>query len=203
MCTSDIFCVTNRRLCREDFLKRIEKIAACRPAGIILREKDMLPEEYSRLAGNIMEICETFKVRCILHSFCDTALSLGAEGFHMPLRLLREMDPEVRRRFPVLGASCHSPVEAEEAMKLGCSYITAGHIFATDCKRGLPGRGPEFLAEVCRTVDIPVYGIGGISPENIRAVRAAGAAGACLMSSLMTAEDVPTLMKAMEVKPDR
>ena len=88
-------------------------------------------------------------------------------------------------------------------MKLGCSYITAGHIFATDCKRGLPGRGPEFLAEVCRTVDIPVYGIGGISPENIREVRAAGAAGACLMSSLMTAEDVPALMKAMEVKPDR
>ena len=53
MCTSDIFCVTNRRLCREDFLKRIEKIAACRPAGIILREKDMLPEEYSRTVNYI------------------------------------------------------------------------------------------------------------------------------------------------------
>lgn len=202
MCTSDIFCVTNRRLCREDFLKRIEKIAACRPAGIILREKDMLPEEYRKLAGAVMNICEGYGVKCILHSFCDTALSLGAEGIHMPLALLREMDPELRRSFPVLGASCHSPVEAEEAQALGCSYITAGHVFETDCKKGLEGRGIEFLREVCGSVDIPVYGIGGIRPENIREVRAAGAAGACLMSSLMTAEDVPALMKDMEVKPE-
>ncbi|MGN0702390.1 MAG: thiamine phosphate synthase [Lentihominibacter sp.] len=200
---SDIICVTNRRLCREDFLRRIEKIAACRPAGIILREKDMPPEEYRKLAGAVMNICEDHGVRCILHSLCDTALALGAEGLHMPLKLLREMDPEIRRSFPVLGASCHSKEEAQQAQALGCSYIAAGHVFETDCKKGLEGRGLEFLREVCRSVDIPVYGIGGISPGNIPEVRSAGAAGACLMSSLMTAEDVQGLMKAMEVKPEK
>ena len=30
--------------------------------------------------------------------------------------------------------------EAKEAQDLGCTYITAGHIFLTDCKKGLPGR---------------------------------------------------------------
>ena len=42
---------------------------------------------------------------------------------------------------------------------------------------------------VCRSVKIPVYAIGGISPENIAAVRAAGAKGACVMSGAMTCED--------------
>ena len=37
---SDILCVTNRSLCKEDFLARVEKIAANHPKGIILREKD-------------------------------------------------------------------------------------------------------------------------------------------------------------------
>lgn len=85
-----------------------------------------------------------------------------------------------------------------EAQALGCTYITAGHVFETECKKGLPGRGLDFLRNVCAAVDIPVYGIGGIDAENITFVRNAGASGACLMSSLMVSENVTGLMKDME-----
>ena len=198
MCMSDILCITNRKLCREDFLTRIEKIAACRPAGIILREKDMSEDAYKTLAEQVMAVCLQYGVRCILHSFADTAEALSAEAFHVPLHVLREMSPAQREKFRILGASCHSVEDALEAVKLGCTYITAGHVFETDCKKGLPGRGLEFLQEVCAAVDIPVYGIGGIGAENIRQVRNVGAAGACLMSSLMAADDVPGLLRSME-----
>ena len=198
MCMSDILCVTNRKLCREDFLTRIERIAACHPAGIILREKDMLPEEYKALAAKIMEICGRYDVKCILHSFSAVAISLHADAIHLPLHLLRELSQEQKAHFRVLGASCHSVEDALEAQALGCTYITAGHVFETDCKKGLPGRGSEFLRNVCAAVDIPVYGIGGIDVDNIAMVRNAGASGACLMSSLMATEDVTGLMKAME-----
>ena len=85
-----------------------------------------------------------------------------------------------------------------EAQASGCTYITAGHVFETDCKKGLPGRGVDFLRNVCAAVDIPVYGIGGIDADNIALVRDAGARGACLMSSLMVSENVTGLMRAME-----
>lgn len=198
MCMSDILCVTNRKLCREDFLTRIEQIAACHPAGIILREKDLLPEDYQELASAVMEICEQHGVKCILHSFTDVAISLDADAIHLPLHLLREMTKEQKAQFADLGASCHSVEDALEAQALGCTYITAGHVFETDCKKGLPGRGLEFLRSVCTAVDIPVYGIGGIDADNIALVRNAGANGACLMSSLMVTEDVAGLLKAME-----
>ena len=198
MCMSDILCVTNRKLCREDFLTRIKRIAACHPAGIILREKDRNPEEYKELAAAVMEICEQHGVRCILHSFPDVAISLQADAIHLPLHLLRAMPQEQKAHFRILGASCHSVEDAVEAQALGCTYITAGHVFETDCKKGLPGRGLEFLRSVCAAVDIPVYGIGGIDADNIALVRNAGANGACLMSSLMVTEDVAGLLKAME-----
>ena len=198
MCMSDILCVTNRKLCREDFLTRIERIAACHPAGIILREKDMKPEDYKELAAAVMEICEQHGVKCILHSFPDVAISLQADAIHLPLHLLRELSQEQKTHFEVLGASCHSVEDALEAQALGCTYITAGHVFETDCKKGLPGRGLDFLRNVCAAVDIPVYGIGGIDADNIVLIRDAGASGACLMSSLMISEDVTGLMKAME-----
>lgn len=198
MCMFDIVCVTNRMLCKEDFLTRIERIAACRPAGIILREKDLPPAEYRRLATEVMRICRQYDVTCILHSFSDVAIDLNADAIHLPLHLLRKLPQEQKALFNVLGASCHSVEDALEAQALGCTYITAGHVFYTDCKKGIPGRGLDFLRTVSAAVHIPVYGIGGIDAGNIALVRDTGAGGACLMSSLMVTEDVTGLMKAME-----
>ena len=184
-------------LCKEDFLTRIERIAACRPAGIILREKDLPPAEYRRMATEVMRICRQYDVKCILHSFSDVAIDLNADAIHLPLHLLRKLPQEQKALFNVLGASCHSVEEALEAQASGCTYITAGHVFYTDCKKGIPGRGLDFLRNVSAAVHIPVYGIGGIDAGNIALVRDSGAGGACLMSSLMVTEDVTGLMKAM------
>lgn len=195
---SDIICVTNRRLCREDFLSRIERIAACRPLGIILREKDLSEDEYEELAVRATEICSRYGVECILHSFVNVALHLQADAVHLPLCILRKMTEDEKKHFSIIGASCHSVDEAKEAEALGCTYITAGHVFETDCKKGVPARGLSFLRDVCKAVSIPVYAIGGIDSENIASVRSAGAFGACLMSSLMVNEDVSGYLKSME-----
>lgn len=193
---SDILVVTHRALCNEDFCARVELIAQARPAGVILREKDLSPKEYRSLAVQAMEICGKYDVPCILHSFWEIALELGADGLHMPLSLLRKMRAEERGNFSVsvLGASCHSSEDAVEAEALGCGYVTAGHVFDTGCKEGLPGRGLGFLRRVCQSVGIPVYAIGGVGPENISAVRRAGAAGACVMSSAMLCPDPTALL---------
>lgn len=182
--------MTNRKLVRGDFLERLKEIARQRPAGIILREKDLTPEEYRKLAREVQSICEKAGMPCILHSFTGVAEELEADALHLPLPLLRKLPGEDRGRFRQLGASCHSVADAREAQSLGCTYITAGHIFDTDCKRGLPGRGLDFLREICGAVTIPVYAIGGIEPKRMAEIFAAGAAGACVMSGPMVCEDV-------------
>ena len=188
---SDILCITNRKLCKEDFLKRIETIAATHPKAIVLREKDLSEEEYKILAEKVIHICKNYEVPCILHSFTKAAIALHAKAIHMPLPLLRNMTPQEKSYFEIIGASCHSLEEAQEAEKLGCTYITAGHIFLTDCKKGLPGRGLPFLKNICENVSVPVYAIGGISNGNIDAVRQTGAAGACIMSGFMVNSNLP------------
>ena len=97
-----------------------------------------------------------------------------------------EANPALRQQEKLLGVSIHAPEEALRAQALGADYVTAGHVFATDCKKGLPGRGLDFLRAVCSAVDIPVYAIGGIGQDNLAHVARTGAAGACLMSGLMT-----------------
>ena len=98
----------------------------------------------------------------------------------------RDMDL-VSEKFAKLGTSVHSVEEAIEAEKLGATYITAGHIYATDCKKGLPPRGLLFLREVCEAVDISVYGIGGIKFHMDQWIELGkcGAIGGCIMSGMM------------------
>lgn len=195
---SDILCITNRKLCKEDFLTRIETIAAAHPKAIVLREKDLSEEEYKTLAEKVMYICKNYKVPCILHSFTKVAIELHAKAIHMPLPLLRNMTSREKSFFKIIGASCHSLDEAKEAQRLGCTYITAGHIFLTDCKKGLLGRGLAFLEEICDNTNIPVYAIGGISSINIESVRNAGASGACIMSGLMICIDIKETLTSLE-----
>ena len=84
-----------------------------------------------------------------------------------------------------IGTSVHSIEQAKEAVALGASCMTAGHIFSTQCKPGLAPRGIDFLKNICQTVQVPVFGIGGIHPDNMQKVLDAGAAGVCMMSEMM------------------
>ena len=174
-------CVTNRTLCRDDFLTRIDHIAKKGVAdAILLREKDLTEREYLELAEKVLSICKSHNRRCILHTYYKAAKELGCKEIHLPLPLLQKMREEGEKEwFTTVGTSVHSLKQANLAMHLQADYMTAGHIFETDCKKGLPGRGLSFLSKVVCESEVPVYGIGGISADN------AGAAGVCIMSGFM------------------
>ena len=181
--------VTSRTLCKEDFLARVDAICAAGIDGIILREKDLPELKYRSLAADVLQICREKGTPCALHTYPAAAQQLQAEALHLPLQAFLALGENEKRAFPTIGVSCHSLDDVMAAQEGGCSYVTLGHIFATDCKRGLPGRGLAFLDEVCRRANVPVYAIGGINRDNIARVRDAGASGACIMSGLMTCPD--------------
>ncbi len=196
---SDIVCVTNRKLCPGDFPERIGRLAACRPAAVLLREKDLPEGEYETLARQVMQICSAQDVPCILHTYADAAKRLGAPAVHLPLSEFAVLNGKYTgQSVPAIGVSVHSAEEAALAERLGASYLIVGHIFHTDCKEGLPGRGLPFLREVCGSVRLPVLAIGGIRAENAPDVRAAGAAGICVMSGAMQCEEERAFLESLE-----
>ena len=201
--TSDLLCLTNRALCKEPLFDRLEKLASAKPAGLLLREKDLSEEAYRALAERVLALCAAAGIPCLLHHFPAVARQLGVKALHLSLPRLKALSAADRAFFSTLGASCHSLAEAKEAEALGCTYLIFGHVFETDCKKGLPGRGPAALADICAHVRLPVLAIGGITPENAPAVRAAGASGLCVMSSAMTSPDPAALVKAFSPEKGR
>jgi len=171
-----VLAITNRHLCNHDFLRQIQDICSLnerktviKSVSIVLREKD--------LSENNTE--------CILHTYYKVAMELNCKKIHLPLHVLKS-NPNIYKEFKVVGVSIHSVSEAIEATNLGATYITAGHIFSTDCKKDIPPRGLGFLSSVCSSINIPVYAIGGISLSNAQEAINAGSDGICIMSGLMT-----------------
>ena len=183
-----IIAVTNRKLCHIDFLEQIEALAKSEVDSIILREKDLSEDEYYVLAKNVFRICEKYNKECVLHNFVGVAKRLNYNKIHLSLPILEKHHNEVKN-FEKVGVSIHSLEEGERAVTLGATYITAGHIFQTDCKKDLEPMGLAFLENICRGVDVPVYAIGGISKYNINLVKETGVNGACLMSFFMQSND--------------
>ena len=182
----NVIAVTNRKLSSRPFLEQMERVCKLHPRAVILREKDLSEEEYAELAVQILTLCKQYQVPCMLHTYLETARKLQHPYIHLPLFLLRE-NSENPGAFLAVGCSVHSVEEAKEAQKLGATYLTAGHIYTTDCKKGLPPRGLDFLREICNAVTIPVYAIGGIhaGTRQIQEVMDCGASGACIMSEMM------------------
>ncbi len=176
-----------------------------RPDFVIVREKGMGEDGYLELFADVWERCERLRREgaedsparfgelpfgnqppLVPHTFFRAARKVGCPRVHLPLPLLREcLEGNLLTGIGEVGTSIHSVEEAVEAERLGAACLTAGHIFPTGCKPGVPPRGLGFLEEVCGSVRIPVYAIGGIHPRDWPKLERAGAAGACMMSGYM------------------
>ncbi|SHK18029.1 thiamine phosphate synthase [Desulforamulus aeronauticus] len=180
-----LICVTDRNLCKDDFLMRIDQIAKAKPHAILLREKDLSIANYQRLARSVREICLNNQVPLIIHQNIEVATALKCPAIHLSMQDFKQYKHELKL-FSQRGVSVHSVSEAKEAQQLGATYLIAGHIFSTECKKGVPPRGLPFLQEVCDSVTIPVFAIGGITKDKVKEVIGAGAKGICVMSEAMT-----------------
>ena len=181
---AELICVTQRSLCSDDFLERIRRLAQAKPQAILLREKDLGEADYEVLAREVQERCAPWGVRLIVRRYVGVARRLGLRQVHLSMEELRQAEPGMLTELQV-GVSIHSVEEATEAQALGAAYLVAGHIYATDCKKELEPRGLDFLREVCQTVSIPVFAIGGVTAERVPELLACGAAGCCVMSGAM------------------
>ena len=181
-----VIAVTNRKLCTDNFVLRVREILPAEPFEVILREKDLSDDKYCQLVKEIVADNNGYK-KVLALNCPEIALEMGIENVHLTMQQLMEHGrPSFIKR---AGVSVHSAEEAETAQKLGADYLIAGHIYATDCKKGVPPRGIEFFRGVCESVDIPVFAIGGISENNFNEPLENGGTGVCLMSEFMKCEN--------------
>lgn len=167
--------------------------------GVQFREKrPRTTRELLEVAGAIAEACRSTGGILIVDDRADVAAAVGARGVHLGRD---DLDPETARRIlgptALVGRTANSYEEAASVWHGPVDYLGVGPVFGTTTKANpAPPLGLEALRAICRDSPVPVIAIGGIEPDRIGEVIAAGAYGVAVASAVVCAEDVAAAVRA-------
>jgi thiamine-phosphate pyrophosphorylase len=141
-------------------------------------------------ARKLQSICKSYGVPFIVNDDIELALALDADGVHIGQD--DESAKVVRSQIgaKILGVSAHTIEEAQRAKADGADYLGIGPIFPTRSKDDAKAVQGTKLIRMLREqgMDIPIVGIGGITPMNARSVIDDGADGVSVISTISMAE---------------
>ncbi|MBV9860962.1 MAG: thiamine phosphate synthase [Alphaproteobacteria bacterium] len=162
-----------------------------------LREKDLPAAERWVLLAAVATLGQRYGAVVTVHEDVDAAAAVGAGGVHLPAK---GDVAAARARLPhgIIGASAHSAEEAAALLRAGADYVTISPVFLTISKPGYgPALGLEDLQRAAAAAPGAVVALGGITPGNAAACRAAGAAGIAVMGEIMRAHDPRATVAAL------
>ena len=205
-CPPRTLAITDRRLLspatREPdlvFERWLGALAERRVEAVQLREKDWPDRRcFEHLRRAVAVRGRRGPGRVLVNGRVDLALAARADGAHLPAA-----EPAIDRLRRVaggdgllIGRSTHRLEEVERARDEGADYVTFGPVFETPSKAAFgPPPGLEEL-ERAVAVGLPVLALGGLTPERVAAVAAAGAHGVAAIRSFHDLTVLDELMVA-------
>jgi thiamine-phosphate pyrophosphorylase len=185
----------------EDVLRSALEAGA--PA-VQLRNKAASGAELYQEALAVRKLTRQFGALLFINDRLDVALAADADGVHLgpadiPVAASRIAARKAGRPHFIIGASTDHPEHAAALAAEGADYIGCGAVFGTTSKPDVAGEriGTERLRQVVNAVAVPVVGIGGITPDNVADVAAAGARGAAVIAAVMAADDPGAAVQAL------
>ena len=139
------------------------------------------------------KLCKIHRVPFIVNDDVELSIAIGADGVHVGQEdLLCEIVRSRIGKGKMLGVSVHSMEEAKKAIEAGADYLGMGPVFRTRSKDDAkePAGVYKILEVSQQYPEIPIVGIGGITPDNAESVWEAGVSGIAVISALTEAEDV-------------
>jgi thiamine-phosphate pyrophosphorylase len=207
-----LYLITDRTAVRSgDIVSVCEAaLAAAReaaPPGAValqLREKDLAGRELYELAMRLRDICRRSGAPMIVNERVDVAIAADADGVHLPFDSIgvgaarKLLGPD-----KLVGFSAHSLPDVVMAEREGADFAVFGPVYPPISKSAYgPATGEHRLGEVCRAARIPVYALGGITPERAKSLMtapdaAARPAGVAAIGSIIGAAAPADAMRAM------
>lgn len=190
---TDLYCITAEEYSRGR--PDVEVVREMLAAGVKLiqyRSKDKELGAKHRDCVEIRKMTKDAGASLIVNDHADLAVMVEADGVHVgqddyPIAPVREIvGPEM-----IIGASTHSPAEAEAAQRDGADYIAVGPLFPTSTKKNVcEPVGIEYLDYAVAHATVPFVAIGGIKTGNVREVRRRGARCVALVTEIVGASDI-------------
>ena len=172
--------------------------AALRGGVTLVQYRDKTQESrvlYER-AVKMKALCDKYNVPMLVDDRADIAFAVGAAGVHVGQS---DLPAEVARRMlgadAIIGVSAHNAEEALAAEAAGADYLGCGAVYPTGTKKDTSVIGVKGLKAIRAVTKLPFVGIGGVTLANYSDVLNAGADGAAIVSSILSADDIESTVQ--------
>ncbi len=194
-------------LCTPDRPDLAAFVADCIEGGVEvvqLREKELEARPLLARARVVAEVCRDLGVPFVLNDRPDLALEAGADGVHVGQD---DATPALARRIlgprAIVGLSTHSPQDLEAAAGEDVTYISAGPVEATPTKPGREGTGVGYVSLASARSTVPVFVTGGVTPETVPRLAAAGVRHFVVVRYLTQSPDAIRAARSLRREIDR
>ncbi|MEY4599489.1 MAG: thiamine-phosphate synthase [Pseudomonadota bacterium] len=176
----------------DDLLYRVRAAIAGGTRVVQYRNKTADPQLRLTQARALQALCAARGVPLIINDHLDVALAVDSAGLH-----LGGDDGDIaaaRARLgagKLLGASCYDRLElAEAAVAAGADHIAFGSFFASSVKPNAVRPPLDLVTRAKKRFNVPVVGIGGITPSNAPQLIRAGIDAVAIISAVFAAPDI-------------
>jgi thiamine-phosphate pyrophosphorylase len=172
-----LYAIADTGLIGSDLMDRVAQAIQGGASVVQYRSKEPDPLCCSEDARALLALCRRHGVPLIINDDVALAEIVGADGVHVGRddASLAEARAVLGPR-ALIGVSCYNSLErALEAQAAGADYVAFGRFFASLTKPNAVSADLSLLREVRKKISIPIVAIGGITPENGRALIEAGA----------------------------
>lgn len=157
-----------------------------------LRIKDAADEELRDALRQAKACCAKHGAQLILNDYWEIALQMGVDFVHLGQEDMESADFAALRAGGVrFGLSTHDETELDRALSHHPEYVALGPVYPTLLKK--MKWGPQGLDRVTewkrRADDVPLVAIGGLTPDRLPGVFAAGADSAAVVTDIQQAPD--------------
>lgn len=172
-----LYVITDDALCADKLTAAVTAAIDGGAALLQYRSKRGTALQREQEARQLLDICRARQVTFLINDDPLLAKAIGADGVHLgqsDSRLAEArtlLGPEA-----IIGVTCHASLAlALLAEKQGANYVAFGRFFASHTKPEAPAADIHILEQAKKQLVIPVCAIGGITPENVPQLLAAGA----------------------------
>ncbi len=173
----------------------LETVAAALKGGVALvqlRDKGAYSEgERTEAAHGLRELCRRHDVPFLVNDDPQLARRFEANGVHLGRN---DPSPRIARAIigprAIIGVTVYGkPGEENTAASAGADYLAIGPFFPSPTKPEDPVLPMHLLDAVVHRSRLPVFAIGGVTPENTGVLARHRVAGVAVVSAIMDAPD--------------
>ncbi|WP_293574362.1 thiamine phosphate synthase [Phaeobacter sp.] len=176
-------------------VSHVSQVELLVPLGVRLvqlRLKDLPDHEVRRQIARARDFCAVHDAQLVVNDHWQAAMDLNCGFVHLGQEDMDTADfPALRRHGIRFGLSTHDEAELDRALALDPSYVALGPVYETLLKK-MPW-APQGLDRVTRWKALagstPLVAIGGLTPERLPGVFAAGADSAAVVTDIQQAPD--------------